>query len=194
MSIKHIFCFTCACQTRETDQNCARCGDPVQRIEKCPRGAVFVCRIPACRRTYLSQRFIKLIFLHSETQTFRDLTAHIRHRHKANEAVAQGLQVEIPGTDGGTPVPAQPTSQAQAPQPNSQIHPGQRWKIMYKLWIHNYITRYQFYCIIYEYVLILRRHPSFKKSKMALKIYLISFLYIYSVVFSSTNFSSRWRK
>merc|ERR1711935_482037 len=34
---KHIFCFTCACQTRETDQNCPRCHDPVQRIEKCPR-------------------------------------------------------------------------------------------------------------------------------------------------------------
>ena len=53
---QHIFCFQCACQTRETDQNCPRCHEPVQRIEKCPRGAVFVCRIPLCRRTYLSQR------------------------------------------------------------------------------------------------------------------------------------------
>ena len=50
------------------------------RIEKCPRGAVFVCRIPNCRRTYLSQR---------------DLTAHIRHRHKQQEAFAQGLQINL---------------------------------------------------------------------------------------------------
>merc|ERR1711894_807964 len=113
---KHIFCFDCACKARETDQNCPRCRDPVQRIEKCPRGAVFVCRIPNCRRTYLSQR---------------DLTAHIRHRHKANEAVAQGLQIELPGTDGGTPVapPAQPTQPPPTNNPPSNpgppIHSGQ---------------------------------------------------------------------
>jgi len=64
---------------------------------------------------------------------YRDLTAHIRHRHKANEAVAQGLQVEIPGTDGGTPVAAAAAQPTPPPPPNNQsnnqnnqIHSGQR--------------------------------------------------------------------
>uniref|UniRef100_F6VJX7 E3 ubiquitin-protein ligase Hakai n=1 Tax=Xenopus tropicalis TaxID=8364 RepID=F6VJX7_XENTR len=43
------------------------CNDPVQRIEQCARGSLFMCSIvQGCKRTYLSQR---------------DLQAHINHRH-----------------------------------------------------------------------------------------------------------------
>ncbi len=43
------------------------CSDPVQRIEQCQRGSLFMCSIvQGCNRTYLSQR---------------DLQAHIKHRH-----------------------------------------------------------------------------------------------------------------
>ena len=79
---------------------------------------------------YLKGRFSKLIFI--SNLDFRDLTAHIRHRHKANEAVAQGLQIELPGTDGGTPVapPAQPTQPPPTTNnppsnPGPPIHSGQ---------------------------------------------------------------------
>ncbi|XP_013387405.1 E3 ubiquitin-protein ligase Hakai [Lingula anatina] len=67
---KHVFCFDCA---KKTDKNCARCDDPVQRIEQSALGSVFVCTfggtkhgVSGCRRTYLSQR---------------DLQAHVNHRH-----------------------------------------------------------------------------------------------------------------
>ncbi len=43
------------------------CSDPVQRIEQCQRGSLFMCSIVhGCKRTYLSHR---------------DLQAHINHRH-----------------------------------------------------------------------------------------------------------------
>lgn len=79
---------------------------------------------------YLKGSFPPFIFIpHSDS---RDLTAHIRHRHKANEAVAQGLQIELPGTDGGTPVapPAQPTQPPPTTNnppanPGPPIHSGQ---------------------------------------------------------------------
>lgn len=43
------------------------CTDPVQRIEQCLRGSLYMCSmVQGCKRTYLSQR---------------DLQAHINHRH-----------------------------------------------------------------------------------------------------------------
>ncbi|CAG5113014.1 Oidioi.mRNA.OKI2018_I69.chr2.g7165.t1.cds [Oikopleura dioica] len=102
---KHVFCFECSCQSRKTGGSCARCNDTVQRIEKCPRGTVFVCRIPSCRRTYLSHR---------------DLTAHIRHRHKKVEAQAMGLQIMPTGAPGQAPV--QPAAAQQGPPPT--MNPG----------------------------------------------------------------------
>ena len=51
-----------------------RCEDPVQRIEQCALGSVYICNnggskygVNGCRRTYLSQR---------------DLQAHVAHRHQ----------------------------------------------------------------------------------------------------------------
>lgn len=56
-----------------------RCGDKVTRIEQSPLGSVFVCSFGSsrhgpggCKRTYLS---------------YRDMEAHIKHRHKKKEAV-----------------------------------------------------------------------------------------------------------
>ncbi|GCC38208.1 hypothetical protein chiPu_0016720, partial [Chiloscyllium punctatum] len=65
---KHVFCFTCASlQEKKGDKMCPGCSDPVQRIEQCLRGSLFMCSIvQGCKRTYLSQR---------------DLQAHINHRH-----------------------------------------------------------------------------------------------------------------
>ena len=61
---KHVFCFSCA---KQTDKNCPRCKENMQRIEQCPLGSVWLCSVNInCRRTYLSQR---------------DLQAHINHRH-----------------------------------------------------------------------------------------------------------------
>ena len=36
-----MFCFVCACQSRETDQSCPRCNEPVQRIEKDSPSPIF---------------------------------------------------------------------------------------------------------------------------------------------------------
>lgn len=70
---KHVFCYECAVlHERKGDKMCPglkmySCTDPVQRIEQCQRGSLFMCSIvQGCKRTYLSQR---------------DLQAHINHRH-----------------------------------------------------------------------------------------------------------------
>ncbi|XP_030636996.1 E3 ubiquitin-protein ligase Hakai isoform X2 [Chanos chanos] len=76
---KHVFCYECAMlHERKGDKMCPgltlySCTDPVQRIEQCQRGSLFMCSIiQGCKRTYLSQR---------------DLQAHINHRHmRANKA------------------------------------------------------------------------------------------------------------
>lgn len=54
----------CPCLFSLTLYNCT---DPVQRIEQCQRGSLYMCSVvPGCKRTYLSQR---------------DLQAHVNHRH-----------------------------------------------------------------------------------------------------------------
>ncbi|XP_076861089.1 E3 ubiquitin-protein ligase Hakai isoform X2 [Brachyhypopomus gauderio] len=70
---KHVFCYECAVlHERKGDKMCPgltlySCTDPVQRIEQCLRGSLYMCSImQSCKRTYLSQR---------------DLQAHINHRH-----------------------------------------------------------------------------------------------------------------
>lgn len=65
---KHVFCYDCAIlHEKKGDKMCPGCNDPVQRIEQCVRGSLFMCSIvQGCKRTYLSQR---------------DLQAHINHRH-----------------------------------------------------------------------------------------------------------------
>ncbi|XP_051978818.1 E3 ubiquitin-protein ligase Hakai-like isoform X1 [Xyrauchen texanus] len=79
---KHVFCYDCAVHyEKKCDKMCPgfslySCTDPVQRIEQCHRGSLYMCSIvQGCKRTYLSQR---------------DLQAHINHRHmrasKANSS------------------------------------------------------------------------------------------------------------
>uniref|UniRef100_A0AAY4DJJ8 E3 ubiquitin-protein ligase Hakai n=2 Tax=Denticeps clupeoides TaxID=299321 RepID=A0AAY4DJJ8_9TELE len=70
---KHVFCYDCALlHEKKGDKMCPglslySCTDPVQRIELCHRGSLYMCSIvQGCKRTYLSQR---------------DLQAHINHRH-----------------------------------------------------------------------------------------------------------------
>ncbi|TRY56149.1 hypothetical protein DNTS_015268 [Danionella cerebrum] len=65
---KHAFCYDCAQHyEKKNDKMCPGCTDPVQRIEQCHRGSLYMCSIVnGCKRTYLSQR---------------DLQAHINHRH-----------------------------------------------------------------------------------------------------------------
>ncbi|KAJ8261817.1 hypothetical protein GJAV_G00158750 [Gymnothorax javanicus] len=70
---KHVFCYECAVlYEKKCDKMCPgvslySCTDPVQRIEQCLRGSLFMCStVQGCKRTYLSQR---------------DLQAHINHRH-----------------------------------------------------------------------------------------------------------------
>ncbi|XP_007669171.2 E3 ubiquitin-protein ligase Hakai isoform X3 [Ornithorhynchus anatinus] len=65
---KHVFCYDCAIlHEKKGDKMCPGCSDPVQRIEQCARGSLFMCSVvQGCKRTYLSQR---------------DLQAHINHRH-----------------------------------------------------------------------------------------------------------------
>lgn len=64
------------CQNKEIS---FRCKDPVNRIERCELGTIFLCTWGAprhshdgCRRTYLSQR---------------DLQAHVNHRHSQQKPV-----------------------------------------------------------------------------------------------------------
>ncbi|XP_060784119.1 E3 ubiquitin-protein ligase Hakai isoform X2 [Neoarius graeffei] len=70
---KHVFCYDCAVlYEKKSDKTCPglplySCTEPVQRIEQCQRGSLYMCSIlQGCKRTYLSQR---------------DLQAHINHRH-----------------------------------------------------------------------------------------------------------------
>ncbi|KAF5892514.1 E3 ubiquitin-protein ligase Hakai-like isoform X2 [Clarias magur] len=65
---KHVFCYDCAVlYEKKSDKTCPGCTEPVQRIEQCQRGSLYMCSIvQGCKRTYLSQR---------------DLQAHINHRH-----------------------------------------------------------------------------------------------------------------
>eukprot|EP00066_Takifugu_rubripes_P010598 XP_003978564.2 PREDICTED: E3 ubiquitin-protein ligase Hakai [Takifugu rubripes] len=70
---KHVFCYECALlHEKKGEKMCPgltlyNCTDPVQRIEQCQRGSLYMCSIvPGCKRTYLSQR---------------DLQAHVNHRH-----------------------------------------------------------------------------------------------------------------
>ncbi|KAI4796395.1 hypothetical protein KUCAC02_027793, partial [Chaenocephalus aceratus] len=54
------------------------CTDPVQRIEQCLRGSLYMCSVvPGCKRTYLSQR---------------DLQAHVNHRHMRAPKSSSGRQ------------------------------------------------------------------------------------------------------
>ncbi|XP_052212330.1 E3 ubiquitin-protein ligase Hakai-like isoform X2 [Dreissena polymorpha] len=102
---KHVFCFTCA---KKTEKTCARCGDPVQRIEQSALGTVFLCTYGGskhgnngCRRTYLSQR---------------DLNAHISHRHLKSEIKDQNIS-SIAAKAGAAPVAvktAAPSLESQA--------------------------------------------------------------------------------
>lgn len=57
---------------------CPGCGDPVQYIEQCTRGTLFMCSIvQGCKRMYLSQR---------------NLQTHINHHHRrAGKPVTHAL-------------------------------------------------------------------------------------------------------
>uniref|UniRef100_A0A3B1IDM6 E3 ubiquitin-protein ligase Hakai n=1 Tax=Astyanax mexicanus TaxID=7994 RepID=A0A3B1IDM6_ASTMX len=79
---KHVFCYDCALlHERKGDKMCPgltmySCTDPVQRIEQCQRGSLFMCSIvQGCKRTYLSQR---------------DLQAHVNHRHMRQSKSSSG--------------------------------------------------------------------------------------------------------
>ncbi|XP_047122663.1 E3 ubiquitin-protein ligase Hakai isoform X1 [Hydra vulgaris] len=68
---KHVFCLSCA---ENSNGECVRCEERIDRIEPATIGQIFVCSFggnrnitSGCRRSYLSQR---------------DLIAHIRHRHE----------------------------------------------------------------------------------------------------------------
>ncbi|XP_030621667.1 E3 ubiquitin-protein ligase Hakai isoform X3 [Chanos chanos] len=93
---KHVFCYDCAVLfEKKCDKMCPgvslySCTDPVQRIEQCQRGSLFMCSIvQGCKRTYLSQR---------------DLQAHINHRH---------MKAGKPG--GSRPGPLHPTPASDPP-------------------------------------------------------------------------------
>ncbi|KAJ8386681.1 hypothetical protein AAFF_G00167970 [Aldrovandia affinis] len=86
---KHVFCYECAVlYEKKCDKMCPgvslySCTDPVQRIEQCLRGSLFMCStVQGCKRTYLSQR---------------DLQAHVNHRHMRSGKPAAGR----PGPGGG---------------------------------------------------------------------------------------------
>ncbi|AWP00968.1 putative E3 ubiquitin-protein ligase Hakai-like [Scophthalmus maximus] len=81
---KHVFCYDCALlHEKKGDKMCPgltlyNCTDPVQRIEQCQRGSLYMCSIvPGCKRTYLSQR---------------DLQAHVNHRHMRAAKSSAGRQ------------------------------------------------------------------------------------------------------
>ncbi|XP_023686003.1 E3 ubiquitin-protein ligase Hakai-like isoform X2 [Paramormyrops kingsleyae] len=93
---KHVFCYDCAVlHEKKSDKMCPgvslySCTDPVQRIEQCLRGSLFMCSIvQGCKRTYLSQR---------------DLQAHINHRHVRAAKPAGGRA----GLGGGEPLHSAP--------------------------------------------------------------------------------------
>ncbi|XP_059392559.1 E3 ubiquitin-protein ligase Hakai isoform X2 [Carassius carassius] len=81
---KHVFCYDCAVHyEKKCDKICPGCSDPVQRIEQCQRGSLYMCSIvQGCKRTYLSQR---------------DLQAHINHRHmRASKTRSSRLDPPLP--------------------------------------------------------------------------------------------------
>ncbi|KPP59758.1 hypothetical protein Z043_122289, partial [Scleropages formosus] len=91
---KHVFCYECAVlHEKKCDKMCPGCTDPVQRIEQCLRGSLFMCSVvPGCKRTYLSQR---------------DLQAHINHRHMRSGKPAGGR----PAPGGSDPLHLPPASE-----------------------------------------------------------------------------------
>lgn len=77
------------------------CTEPVQRIEQCLRGSLYMCSIVhGCKRTYLSQR---------------DLQAHINHRH---------MRAAKPGASR-----AEPTHPSPAPTPTLTSDPPDRFRL-----------------------------------------------------------------
>ncbi|XP_026869686.1 E3 ubiquitin-protein ligase Hakai isoform X2 [Electrophorus electricus] len=97
---KHVFCYDCAVlYEKKSDKMCPGCTDPVQRIEQCQRGSLFMCSIvQGCKRTYLSQR---------------DLQAHINHRHMR----------------AGKPGASRPEPAHQAPTPSTASDPPDRFRL-----------------------------------------------------------------
>ncbi|KAG8005756.1 E3 ubiquitin-protein ligase Hakai, partial [Nibea albiflora] len=90
---KHVFCYDCALlHEKKGEKMCPgltlyNCTDPVQRIEQCQRGSLYMCSVvPGCKRTYLSQR---------------DLQAHVNHRHMRAAKSSAGRQepVHLPPTE-----------------------------------------------------------------------------------------------
>ncbi|KAJ8381630.1 hypothetical protein SKAU_G00024080 [Synaphobranchus kaupii] len=95
---KHVFCYECAVlYEKKCDKMCPgvslySCTEPVQRIEQCLRGSLFMCSmVQGCKRTYLSQR---------------DLQAHINHRHMRAGKPTAGR----PGPSGGDALHLPPAS------------------------------------------------------------------------------------
>ncbi|KAM9771562.1 E3 ubiquitin-protein ligase Hakai isoform X1 [Syngnathus typhle] len=83
---KHVFCYECALlHEKKGEKLCPgltmySCTDPVQRIEQCQRGSLYMCSVVSgCKRTYLSQR---------------DLQAHVNHRH-LRSAKSSGRQEPV---------------------------------------------------------------------------------------------------
>ncbi|XP_043964395.1 E3 ubiquitin-protein ligase Hakai isoform X1 [Gambusia affinis] len=85
---KHVFCYDCALLHEKKGEkmcpglNMYSCTEPVQRIEQCQRGSLFMCSIVSgCKRTYLSQR---------------DLQAHVNHRHLRASKSSRQEPVHLP--------------------------------------------------------------------------------------------------
>ncbi|KAM9470942.1 E3 ubiquitin-protein ligase Hakai isoform 1-T1 [Clarias gariepinus] len=104
---KHVFCYDCAVlYEKKSDKTCPglslySCTEPVQRIEQCQRGSLYMCSIvQGCKRTYLSQR---------------DLQAHINHRH---------IRAGKPGASR-----AEPTHPTPAPTPTLTSEPPDRFRL-----------------------------------------------------------------
>lgn len=103
---KHAFCYDCAVHyEKKGDKMCPgmtmySCTDAVQRIEKCHRGALYMCGIlQNCKRTYLSQR---------------DLQAHINHRH---------VRAAKPSVSRGDSLHHHP------PPPDTAVSPAERFRV-----------------------------------------------------------------
>ncbi|XP_067934222.1 E3 ubiquitin-protein ligase Hakai-like [Watersipora subatra] len=85
---KHVLCLDCA--KKHSSSVCSKCGDKVSRIEQSPLGTVFVCSFGSsrhgpggCKRTYLS---------------YRDMQAHIKHRHKKKDSAANPQPIPAAGS------------------------------------------------------------------------------------------------
>ncbi|XP_075907553.1 E3 ubiquitin-protein ligase Hakai isoform X2 [Nelusetta ayraudi] len=114
---KHVFCYDCALlHEKKGDKMCPgltlySCTDPVQRIEQCHRGSLYMCSVvPGCKRTYLSQR---------------DLQAHVNHRHmrapKSSSSSSRAEPVHL------APVPDVAPDRFRMPQPHmakNHVHLG----------------------------------------------------------------------